>query len=93
VLGDHSRTRAHAEVSQQHIPHGRPGWAAAVLVQARGEAARGRYFDATALVGQVLDTLPPSALRETSGYAYATSTVTFLARRCREGSPNTSAMR
>lgn len=65
LLGDHGQARAHAEASQQHIPHGRPGWAAAVLVQARGEAARGRYSDATALAHDVLDTIAAPALRET----------------------------
>ncbi len=65
LLGDHAQARAHAEVSQQHIPHGRPGWAATVLVQARGEAARGRHSDATALAHDVLDTIAAPALRET----------------------------
>jgi hypothetical protein len=65
LLGGHAQARAHAEASRQHIPHGRPGWAAAVLVQARSEAARGCHSDATALAHQVLDTLAPPALRET----------------------------
>ncbi len=65
LLGDHAQARAHAEASQQYIPHGRPGWAAAVLVQARSEAARGRLSDATALAHHVLDTLAAPALRET----------------------------
>ncbi|MGH3625801.1 MAG: hypothetical protein ACRDQ5_29190 [Sciscionella sp.] len=65
LLGDHAQARAHAEASQQNIPHGRSGWAAAVLVQARGEAARGRYGDASALAHHVLDTLAAPALRET----------------------------
>lgn len=65
LLGDHAQARAHAEASQRHIPHGRPGWAAAVLVQARGEAARGHHGDATALAHHVLDTLAAPALRET----------------------------
>jgi len=65
LLGDHTQARAHAEVSWQYIPHGRPGWAAAVLVQARGEAARGRHSDATALAHDVLDTITAPALRET----------------------------
>lgn len=65
LLGDHGQARAHAEASQRHIPHGRPGWAAAVLVQARGEAARGRYSDATALAHDVLDIIAAPALRET----------------------------
>ncbi|MGQ0779439.1 MAG: hypothetical protein ACT4NY_34320 [Pseudonocardiales bacterium] len=42
-----------------------PGWAAAVLVQARGEAARGRHSDAAALAHDVLDTIAAPALRET----------------------------
>lgn len=66
LVGDHAQARAHARASQQHIPHGRPGWAAAVLVEARGEAARGQYGDAAALAGDVLDTIAPPALRETA---------------------------
>lgn len=65
LLSDHAGARAHAELSQLHIPPGRPDWAAAVLVQARGEAARGRQSDATALAHDVLDTIAAPALRET----------------------------
>lgn len=65
LLGNHAQARCHAQTSQRHIPHGRPGWAAAVLVQARGEAARGCHADATALAHQVLDALVAPALRET----------------------------
>ncbi|GAA4600880.1 hypothetical protein GCM10023195_01470 [Actinoallomurus liliacearum] len=45
---------------------GRPGWAAATLVLARAEATRGYTGDAVDLAHQVLDTIPASALRETS---------------------------
>lgn len=65
LLGDDARARVHAEASKQKVPHGRPGWAAAVLVQARGEVARGSTGDATALAHHVLNTLAAPALRET----------------------------
>ncbi|MFC5833459.1 tetratricopeptide repeat protein [Nonomuraea insulae] len=66
LVGDHAQARAHARASQQHIRHGRPGWAAAVLVEARGEAARTQFGDAAALAGEVLDTIAPQSLRETA---------------------------
>ncbi|MGR6924268.1 helix-turn-helix domain-containing protein [[Actinomadura] parvosata] len=66
LVGDHAQALAHARASQDHIPHGRPGWAAAVLLQARGEAARRRWADAAALAGDVLDTIPAQSLRETA---------------------------
>lgn len=66
LVGDHTAGRRHAEDSLRHIPHGRPGWAAAQLVLARAEAARGRAADAVALAGEVLDTIPPEALRSNS---------------------------
>lgn len=65
-LGDHVTARRHAEESIRHIPHGRPGWAAATLVLARGEAAHGRRDDAAALASEVLDVTTPDRLRETS---------------------------
>lgn len=65
-LGDHPTARRHADESIHHIPHGRPGWAAATLVLARSEAARGHDDDAKALADEVLDTTPPDRLRETS---------------------------
>ncbi|MFC4592168.1 XRE family transcriptional regulator [Sphaerisporangium corydalis] len=66
LLGDHDRARAHAGASIQRIPAGRPGWATATLLLARGEVARGRYSDGAALASSVLDTVEPQALRETS---------------------------
>ena len=66
ALGDHQQAREHARTSQQHTTVGRPGWAAATLVLARGEAARHRYSDAAALAAEVLDTIPAPALRSTS---------------------------
>ncbi|MFC6883397.1 XRE family transcriptional regulator [Actinomadura yumaensis] len=66
LVGDDATGRRHAEDSLGHIPHGRPGWAAAQLVLARAEAARGRAADAAALAGEVLDTIPPDALRSNS---------------------------
>lgn len=65
-LGDHAAARRYADESIRHIPYGRPGWAAATLVLARGEAARGRGHDAQALAAEVLDTIPPDRLRETN---------------------------
>ncbi len=66
ALGRPAQARAHALESAAHTTTGRPGWAAAVLVLARGEAARGNHGDAATLAHQVLDTISPQALRETS---------------------------
>jgi transcriptional regulator with XRE-family HTH domain len=66
ALGDHAQARKHALASAAHTTPGRPGWAAATLVLARGEAARGNNSDAAALGRQVLDAIPPEAIRETS---------------------------
>ncbi|WP_326635349.1 XRE family transcriptional regulator [Streptosporangium sp. NBC_01755] len=65
-LGDHAAARGHAETSRRSLPVGRPGWAAATLVLARAEAARGQLSDAAALGIEVLDVIPAPALRETS---------------------------
>jgi hypothetical protein len=65
-FGDHTQARAHSRISRQAKAIGGPGWAAAALVLARGEAARGRRSDAAALATEVLDTVPAPALRETS---------------------------
>ncbi len=64
--GEHAQARRHAGASRDELPAGRPGWAAASLVLARAEAARGHRSDATALAAEVLDTIPAPALRETS---------------------------
>jgi tetratricopeptide (TPR) repeat protein len=66
LAGDHAQARRHASESLDHIPHGRPGWGAAQLVLARGEAARNRGDDAAALAQEVLDTIPPGSLRSNS---------------------------
>lgn len=65
-LGDHAQARVHAEASQQLKTVGGPGWAAATLVLARSEAARGNLSDAADLAHTVLDTVPAPAIRETS---------------------------
>jgi tetratricopeptide (TPR) repeat protein len=66
LLGDHARARTHAQASRDEVRPGRPAWAAATLTLARGEAARRHVSDAAALALDVLDTIPPPALRETS---------------------------
>jgi tetratricopeptide (TPR) repeat protein len=66
ALGQHAQSRTHAAASTAHTRTGRPGWAAATLVLARGEAARGNHSDAAALAYEVLDTIPPQSLRQTS---------------------------
>lgn len=65
-LNDHTLARDHAATSRNTLPQGRPGWAAATLVLARAETARGHLGDATALAHEVLDTIAPAALRQTS---------------------------
>ncbi|WP_283133938.1 XRE family transcriptional regulator [Rhizohabitans arisaemae] len=65
-FGDHTAAGLHAGASRHSLPVGRPGWAAATLVLARAEAARGRLSDAAALGLEVLDVIPAPALRETS---------------------------
>jgi hypothetical protein len=66
ALGAHAQARTHALASVAHTTAGRPGWAAATLVLARGEAARGNHPDAAALAHEILDKIPPAAIRETS---------------------------
>ena len=66
MLGDHTQARAHATTSIEHTSIGRPGWAAATLVLARAETARGHTSDAADLAHHVLDTISAPALRETS---------------------------
>ncbi|MEU9886967.1 XRE family transcriptional regulator [Sphaerisporangium sp. NPDC051011] len=66
LLSDHEQARAHAAASLQHVPVGRPGWATATLLLARGEVARGQYSDGAALALNVLSTVEPDALRETT---------------------------
>jgi transcriptional regulator with XRE-family HTH domain len=65
-FGDHDQGRAHARTSQAAKTIGGPGWAAATLALARGEAARRRFADAAALAVDVLDACPPTSIRETS---------------------------
>lgn len=66
ALGYPAQARAHAVASAAHTKAGRPGWAAATLVLARGEAARGNHSDAASLAQTVLEKVAPEALRETS---------------------------
>ncbi|TDC97256.1 XRE family transcriptional regulator [Actinomadura sp. 7K507] len=66
VASDPAQATRYAGNSLQHIPHGRPGWAAATLVFARAEAAQGRADDAASLAMTVLDTMPQEALRATT---------------------------
>ncbi|MFC4048281.1 XRE family transcriptional regulator [Actinomadura syzygii] len=66
LISDTGQARTHAQASIDHIPHGRPGWAAASLVLARAEAARGLGGDAAARATTVLDTLPGGRLRANS---------------------------
>lgn len=66
VLGDYQQARAHAVASMRQISKGRPAWAAASLVLARGEVARGGHSDGAALGLQVLAAVEPQALRETT---------------------------
>ncbi|MEW9556334.1 hypothetical protein [Nonomuraea sp. NPDC050783] len=42
------------------------GWAIAMLLQARGEAARRQFSHAAALASEVLDTVPTQSLRESA---------------------------
>lgn len=66
LLGDHDLARSHAEQSQRQTTAGRPAWAAATLVLARAEAARGNVPDAAALGLTVLGSIPAPALRDTA---------------------------
>jgi hypothetical protein len=66
LLGNHYEARVHADSSLRHIAVGRPGWATATLLLARGEVARNRHSDAAALALGVLDVIEPMALRETA---------------------------
>lgn len=58
LLGDPSRAREHAEASRAATRIARPSWAAATLVLAQAEAARGRASDAAVLGHAVLDAVP-----------------------------------
>ncbi|TXK36234.1 tetratricopeptide repeat protein [Nonomuraea sp. C10] len=66
LIGAQDQAVTHAQASQQHSRHGGAGWAAALIVQARAEAARRQYSYATALAGQVLDAVPAQSLRNTT---------------------------
>ncbi|MFI6326536.1 XRE family transcriptional regulator [Nonomuraea sp. NPDC050556] len=66
LLGDYTASRRHATASQAETTVGRPSWAAATLVLARAEAGRGQPQDAVGLAYEVLDTVPPEGLRDTS---------------------------
>jgi hypothetical protein len=64
--GDAAASGRYASQSLEHVPRGGPDWAASQLVLARTQAAQGHDSDAAALAHQVLDTIPPTALRSTS---------------------------
>lgn len=66
ALGDATATAHHAHTSLSHTPVGSPGWAAAVLTQARNMAHHRQPDDAAELGLHVLDVIPPPMLRETS---------------------------
>ena len=65
-LGDLGAVKTHAEESLRYTTLGRPGWAAAALVLARGSAARGFPDHGVELALHVLDTIPPEMLRTTA---------------------------
>jgi hypothetical protein len=65
-LGDLGAVKTHAEESLRNTTLGRPGWAAATLVLARGSAARGFPDHGVELALHVLDTIPPEMLRTTA---------------------------
>lgn len=65
-LGDLGAVREHAEESLRHTTLGRPGWAAATLVLARGSAAGGFPDHGAQLALQVLDTIPAEMLRSSA---------------------------
>lgn len=66
LAGDAGQARMYAEQSISHIPHGRPGWAAAQVVLARAQVARGQLSDGAALGLDVLDVIPAEDLRATT---------------------------
>jgi hypothetical protein len=87
ALGRPAQARADALASAAHTTVGRPGWAAARLVLARSEAARGNHSDAAALAHHALTSsrLPPSATPAVSGSA--TWMPTCSPEPCRAGPP------
>ncbi len=65
-LGNAADASRHAQASADQTSIGRPGWAAATLVLARSESARQRPDTAAELAHNVLDTVSPAALRDTT---------------------------
>ncbi|MGH3696038.1 MAG: hypothetical protein ACRDRX_18950 [Pseudonocardiaceae bacterium] len=65
-LGDTHAARLHAGQSIELKNPGSGGWAAATVILARAHAAEHSTIDAAALATDVLDTVPPAALRETT---------------------------
>ncbi|WP_460998987.1 hypothetical protein [Streptomonospora sediminis] len=66
VAGNPAGAARHAEASAGLKRTGSPGWAAATSVLARAHAARHGVDDACALAEDVLDSVPPERLRETT---------------------------
>lgn len=66
LLGDTPSARTHAEQAIALKPPGSGGWAAATVILARAHATAHNPADATALASTVLDTVPPTHLRETT---------------------------
>ncbi|MGH3830640.1 MAG: hypothetical protein ACRDRS_09365 [Pseudonocardiaceae bacterium] len=65
-LGDTSGARFHADRSLELKSPGSGGWAAATVILARAHAAEHSTAEATALATNVLETVPPASLRETT---------------------------
>lgn len=63
---DPDQAAQHAHTSASLKRSGSPGWAAAVTVHARAQAAQRQAPDAVALAERVLDTVPAGALRATT---------------------------
>jgi tetratricopeptide (TPR) repeat protein len=68
LLGDTTSARIHAEqaITLKLNRPGSGGWAAATVILARTHAATRNPADAIALASTVLDTVPPTHLRETT---------------------------
>ncbi len=65
-LGDTRAARVHAGYSVELKSPGSGGWAAATVVLASAHAAEHRTTEAAVLATDVLNTVPPAALRETT---------------------------
>jgi hypothetical protein len=65
-LGDTGLARLHAGRAVALKSHGSGGWAAATVILARAHAAERSTVEAAALATDVLDTVSPASLRETT---------------------------